>query len=138
MSIYVIGYGTMSAGILPHVEARYPGLVRVISKHVGTQNLRGHRFVPLETLMVDPPTIVCTFSTDDDSSRATWNESVLNDALVAYKPVCVELGTVSPARMKQWHKEMDARGLEHVEAPVTGSRWGGEIGIIECFPLQRR
>ena len=74
--------------------------------------------------------VVLSMLADDDASRAVW----LGDegALPAMKPgsIAVECGTVSPTWVAELQSKASAKGLQLLDAPVTGSRPQAEAGQL--------
>lgn len=86
--------------------------------------------------------VVVSIVADDDASRAVW----LGDegALAAMSPgsIAVESGTVTPAWVRELRSAAAERGVDVLDAPVTGSRdraaegdllflVGGEAAVVE-------
>ncbi|HTB96293.1 MAG TPA: NAD(P)-dependent oxidoreductase [Terracidiphilus sp.] len=74
--------------------------------------------------------VILSMLADDDASRATWTgkEGALEAA--GDGAVLIEASTVSPAWIGELSELAKARGLELLDAPVTGSRVQAEDGQL--------
>jgi 3-hydroxyisobutyrate dehydrogenase len=75
--------------------------------------------------------IIVAMMADDQASRSAWL-SETDGALAAAEPgtILVDCSTVSPAWIAELGAAANARGLEVLDAPVTGSRTQAEAGNL--------
>lgn len=66
--------------------------------------------------------IVIAMVADDSASRSLWLGE--QGALAALKPgaICIDCSTLTPAWVREWADQVQARGGAPLDAPVTGSR----------------
>jgi 3-hydroxyisobutyrate dehydrogenase len=81
-------------------------------------------------LAVAGAAVAISMLADDDASREAWLGS--HGALPAMRAgaVAIECGTVSPDWVRQLDDEAQARGLQVMDAPVTGSRPQADAGEL--------
>jgi 3-hydroxyisobutyrate dehydrogenase len=123
-SVALLGLGTMGggmaanllkAGFLLNVYNRTRTKAEPFASH-------GARVADTPSEAVAGATIILSMLADDNASRDVWLGK--NGALVAAEKgiVLVECSTVSPAWITELAGLAKARGLELLDAPVTGSR----------------
>lgn len=131
-SIALLGLGTMGVGMAANLlKAGFPLVVynRTRAKAEPLAALGG-RIAATPAEAAKNADIVLSMLSDDDASRPVW----LGDdgALAAARPgaVLVESSTVTPAWIAELAQQAAARGLELLDAPVTGSRVQAETAQI--------
>jgi 3-hydroxyisobutyrate dehydrogenase len=130
--VALLGLGTMGRGMaLNLLKAGFPLTVynRTRAK-ADVLAVEGTRVAETPARAAEEATVVLAMLADDEASRAVWLGT--DGALAAMRPgsIVVECSTLSP----DWVAELDAaaraRGLQIVEAPVTGSRAQAEAGQL--------
>lgn len=123
-SVALLGLGTMGSGMAANLlKAGFPLTVwnRTASKAQPFAE-QGARIAQTPAEAADGAQIILSMLADDPASREAWLGS--NGALAAAAPgtILVESSTVSPACIAELGAAAHARGLELLDAPVTGSR----------------
>jgi 3-hydroxyisobutyrate dehydrogenase len=130
--IALLGTGTMGSGMARNLrKAAFPLTVYNRTREKAERLVEtGVQVADSAALAVAGATIVLSMLADDDASHATWLGP--NGALAAMQPgsVVVECGTVSPDWVKHLHQQAEARGLQMMDAPVTGSRAQADAGEL--------
>jgi 3-hydroxyisobutyrate dehydrogenase len=131
-SVALLGLGTMGSGMAKNLlKAGFPLAVfnRTASK--------AQPFVALGARVATSPAeaaaearVVLSMLADDPASREAWLGE--QGALAAAAPgaVLIECSTVTPAWIAELGAAAHARGLELLDAPVTGSRTQAESGQL--------
>jgi 3-hydroxyisobutyrate dehydrogenase len=132
MSVALLGLGTMGSGMAANLlKAGFPLTVwnrtRAKAEPFAAQ---GARVADTPAEAVRGAQLILAMLADDDASRAAWTGS--NGALAAAETgtVLVESSTVSPTWIAELAKFARARGLDLLDAPVTGSRLQSEDGKL--------
>jgi 3-hydroxyisobutyrate dehydrogenase len=131
-AVALLGLGTMGAGMAENLlKAGFPLTVW------NRDRAKAERFVAQGARLADTPagaahgaTVVLSMLADDGASRSVWlgEEGAL--AAMAHGTVAVDCSTVSPAWIAELAKAARARGLELLDAPVTGSRMQAAAGQL--------
>ena len=130
--VALLGAGTMGSGMARNLrKAGFPLTVynRTREKaEVLTDT--GAQVADTPASAVAGATVVLSMLADDDASRAAWLGT--NGALEAMQSgsIVIECGTVSPEWVKELHHAAAARGLQMMDAPVTGSRAQTNVGEL--------
>jgi 3-hydroxyisobutyrate dehydrogenase len=90
----------------------------------------GAQVADTAALAVAGATVVLSMLADDDASRESWLGPSGALAAMQAGSVVVECGTVSPDWINHLHQEAAARGLQMMDAPVTGSRTQAHAGEL--------
>jgi 3-hydroxyisobutyrate dehydrogenase len=132
ISIALLGTGTMGGGMAANLlKAGFPLAVynrtRSKAERLAAQ---GARIADTPAATVKGAHLVLSMLSDDDACRAAWTGN--QGALAAAEPgaVLVECSTASPAWVAELFALAKARGLELLDAPVTGSRAQAEGGQL--------
>jgi 3-hydroxyisobutyrate dehydrogenase len=132
ISIALLGTGTMGGGMAANLlKAGFPLSVynrtRAKAEPLAAQ---GARIADTPAAAVKGARLVLSMLSDDNASRAAWTGD--NGALAAAEPgaILVECSTASPAWVAELASLAKARGLELLDAPVTGSRMQAEGGQL--------
>ncbi len=132
LSIALLGTGTMGAGMAANLlKAGFPLTVynRTRSK---AEPLAAHgaRIADTPAAAVKGARVILSMLSDDNASREAWTGP--SGALAAAEPnaILVECSTASPAWISELADLAKARGLELLDAPVTGSRIQAEGGQL--------
>jgi 3-hydroxyisobutyrate dehydrogenase len=123
-SVALLGLGTMGGGMAANLlEAGFPLTVynRTRAK-AETFVAKGARIATTPSDAANGATVILSMLADDTASRETWlgRNGALDSA--GKGTVLVECGTVSPAWVGELAEAARVRGLELLDAPVTGSR----------------
>ena len=123
-SVALLGLGTMGAGMAGNLlKAGFPLTVynRTASKAAPLAEA-GARVAATPAEAAKGAQVIVSMLADDPASREAWLGE--GGALAAAEPgaVLVEASTVSPAWIAELGAAAMARGLELLDAPVTGSR----------------
>ncbi len=91
---------------------------------------KGARLAKTPADAVKGAKVVISMLADDAASRAVWLGE--NGALAAAEQgaILIESSTVSPAWISELANRAEQRGLEFLDAPVTGSRMQAEAGQL--------
>lgn len=132
MSVALLGTGTMGGGMAANLlKAGFPLAVynrtRAKAEPFAAQ---GARVVDTPAAAVRGAQLVVAMLSDDGASREAWTGK--DGALAAAEPgtLLVECSTASPAWIAELASLAEARGLELLDAPVTGSRVQAEGGQL--------
>jgi len=131
-TVALLGLGTMGAGMATNLlKAGFPLAVynRTPAK-AEPFAAAGARIATTPADAAAGASVVLSMLADDNASRAAWLGP--DGALAAAAPgaVLIESSTVSPAWIKELASHASARGLEFLDAPVTGSRIQAESGQL--------
>lgn len=131
-SVALLGIGTMGAGMAANLlKAGFPLAVynRTRAKAEAFAS-RGARVADSAADAARGATIILSMLADDLASREAWLGE--NGALAAAMEgsILVECSTVSPAWIAELGARAKDRGLELLDAPVTGSRTQAEAGQL--------
>src|SRR6202789_218401 len=132
MPVALIGTGTMGGGMAANLlKAGFPLAVynrtRAKAEPFAAQ---GARVADTPATAVKGARLVLSMLSDDDASREAWTGR--DGALAAAEPgaILVECSTVSIAWVEELASFAQVRGLELLDAPVTGSRVQAEGGQL--------
>ena len=134
-SVAILGLGTMGSGMAANLlKTGFPLTVynRTVAKSEPLARLGAQVATTAADAARGADFIVCMLA-DDVASRAAWLGTDGNSgALAAAKPgaVLIESSTVSPAWIAELGVAATARGVELLDAPVTGSRTQAEAGQL--------
>ncbi len=135
MPIALLGLGTMGSGMAANLLKA--GLPLTVYNRTAA---RAQRFAEAGARVAATPAeaakgaqMILSMLADDNASRDAWLGQ--NGALAAAEPgtVLVEASTASPAWIAELADRAGARGLELLDAPVTGSRVQAEGGELTFF-----
>jgi 3-hydroxyisobutyrate dehydrogenase len=133
ISVALLGVGTMGSGMGANLlKAGFPLTVynRTPAK---TEPLiaKGAKAANTPALAAKDAEIIISMLSDDAASQAAWMGA--NGALDGAKrgTVLVESSTVSPAWIVELSEQAKSRGLELLDAPVTGSRLQAQEGELK-------
>lgn len=131
--IALLGLGTMGSGMgMNLLKAGYPLTV------YNRTRLRARLLEDAGAIVAETPAmaagnaeIVLAMLADDAVSRAVWVGE--DGALAAMRPgaVAIECSTLSPSWVCELDQAVRSRGLQMIEAPVTGSRPQAEAGVLK-------
>jgi len=130
--VALLGLGTMGSGMAKNLlKAGFPLTVynRTASKAQPLAAL-GARVASSPAEAVAEAELVFSMLADDPASREAWLGE--HGALAAAAPgaILIECSTVTPAWIAELGATARARGLELLDAPVTGSRTQAETGQL--------
>ena len=130
--IALLGLGTMGSGMAANLlKAGFPLAVynRTRSK-AEPLAASGARIADTPAEAVNGAHVILAMLSDDDASRAAWLGE--HGALAAAAPgsVLIESSTVSPAWIAELGAAARSRGLDLLDAPVTGSRMQADAGQL--------
>jgi len=131
-SVALMGLGTMGRGMAANLlKAGFPLTVynRTIGKAASFAEM-GVRIASSPAEAVGSASVVIAMLSDDIASREAWLGR--NGALSAapQSAILIESSTVSPGWIAELAKHAANRGLEVLDAPVTGSRLQAEQGQL--------
>jgi 3-hydroxyisobutyrate dehydrogenase len=131
-NVAFLGLGTMGAGMAANLlKAGFPLSVynRSPAKAKPLTDL-GARFAATPAEAAKNASIIISILSDDAASRAVWlgNKGALDAA--GKNSILIESSTVSPAWIAELAGLAAQRGLELLDAPVTGSRMQAEAGQL--------
>jgi 3-hydroxyisobutyrate dehydrogenase len=132
MPVALLGMGTMGGGMAANLlKAGFPLAVynrtRAKAEPFAAQ---GARVADTPAMAVKGARLVVSMLSDDEASREAWTGR--DGALAAAEPgaILVECSTVTPAWVEELAALAHARGLDLLDAPVTGSRVQAEGGQL--------
>jgi len=128
MAVALMGLGTMGVGMARNLlKAGFP--LTVYNRTAAKAEIfagSGARVASTPAEAARGAEVVISILSDDDASRAAWLgvQSGADGALDAAEPgaVLVESSTISPAWVAELGALASAKGLNLLDAPVTGSR----------------
>ena len=134
-SVAVLGLGTMGSGMAANLlKACFPLTVynRTAARAEAFESA-GVRVAKTPADAARGAMLVLSMLADDAASRAAWMGE--DGALAAAEPgaILVESSTVSPTWIAELAAAAKSRGLEFLDAPVTGSRAqaaGGQLSFL--------
>ena len=132
MSIALLGLGTMGSGMAANLlKAGFP--LTVYNRTAA----RAQRFADGGARVAATPAdaakgaqVILSMLADDNASREAWLGEDGAITAAASDAVLVEASTASPAWIAELADRAGARGLELLDAPVTGSRVQAEDGQL--------
>jgi 3-hydroxyisobutyrate dehydrogenase len=134
-SVALLGLGTMGAGMAANLlKAGFPLAVynRSREKAEGFA-AQGARVAETPADAVRGAGVILAMLADDAASRAVWLGKDGALAAAEKDAVLIDCSTVTPAWVAELAKAAEARGLEMLDAPVTGSRMqaaGGQLNFL--------
>jgi 3-hydroxyisobutyrate dehydrogenase len=140
-SVAVLGLGTMGSGMAANLlKAGFPLTVwnRSRAKAEGFA-AQGARVAATPAEAARGANVVVSMLADDAASRAVWLGADGALAAAAEGSVLVESSTVTPAWIAELDAAARARGLDFLDAPVTGSRAqaaGGQLSFLVGGPRE--
>jgi len=134
-SVALLGLGTMGAGMAANLlKAGFPLAVYNRSRaKAEVFAAQGARVAETPADAVRGASVILSMLADDAASRAVWlGTDGASGALAAAQKgaVLVESSTVSPAWIAELAAAAQARGLDFLDAPVTGSRAQAAAGQL--------
>jgi 3-hydroxyisobutyrate dehydrogenase len=131
-NVTLLGLGTMGRGMASNLlKAGYPLIVYNRTRaRADALKSSGARVAETPAAAASHAAVVLAMLADDETSREVWLGS--DGALAAMKrgSVVVECSTLSPNWVAELDGEVRRRGLQMVEAPVTGSRAQADAGQL--------
>jgi 3-hydroxyisobutyrate dehydrogenase len=131
-NVTILGLGTMGAGMAANLlKAGFPLTVynRTAAKAQPLADL-GARAAATPAAAVKGASVVISMLADDHASREAWTGKEGALAAVESGAVLVESSTVSPAWIVEFDGLAKQRGVELLDAPVTGSKVQAEGGQL--------
>lgn len=131
-NVAILGLGTMGSGMAANLlKAGFPLSVYNRTRTKAQPLIdAGARSASTPAEAVKDASIIISMLADDAASREVWLGE--NGALAAAKKtaILIESSTVSPAWIAELAKQAEQRGLDLLDAPVTGSRTQAEAGQL--------
>jgi 3-hydroxyisobutyrate dehydrogenase len=131
-NVAILGLGTMGSGMAANLlKAGFPLSVYNRTRTKAQPLIdAGARSASTPAEAVKDASIIISMLADDAASREVWLGE--NGALAAAKKtaILIESSTVSPAWIAELAKQAEQRGLDLLDAPVTGSRAQAEAGQL--------
>jgi len=131
-NVAILGLGTMGSGMAANLlKAGFPLSVYNRTRTKAQPLIdAGARSASTPAEAVKDASVIISMLADDTASREVWLGE--NGALAAAKKtaILVESSTVSPAWIAELAKQAEQRGLDLLDAPVTGSRAQAEAGQL--------
>lgn len=134
-SVALLGLGTMGAGMAANLlKAGFP-LAVYNRNHAKAEPFaaQGARFARTPADAVSGASVILSMLSDDAASRAVWLAADGALTAAAKDAVLVECSTISPAWITELATAAKERGLQLLDAPVTGSRMqaaGGQLSFL--------
>jgi 3-hydroxyisobutyrate dehydrogenase len=132
LSVALLGTGTMGGGMAANLlKAGFPLTIynrtRTKAEPFAAQ---GARIADTPASAVQGAHLVLSMLSDDNASRAAWTGEKGALAAAETGAILVECSTASPAWVAELAALAEARGLQLLDAPVTGSRVQAEGGQL--------
>ena len=129
-NVALLGVGTMGAGMAANLLKAGFSLSVYNRTAAKARAMGGARFASTPADAVRDASVIISMVADDAASRGVWLDE--NGALDAAKDgaVLIESSTVSPAWIAELAMLAGQRGLDFLDAPVTGSRLQAEAGQL--------
>jgi len=131
-NVAILGLGTMGSGMAANLlKVGFPLSVYNRTRTKAQPLIdAGARIASTPAEAVKDASVIISMLADDVASREVWLGE--NGALAAAKKtaILVESSTVSPAWIAELAKQAEQRGLDLLDAPVTGSRAQAEAGQL--------
>jgi 3-hydroxyisobutyrate dehydrogenase len=131
-NVALLGLGTMGAGMAANLLKAGFSLSVYNRTATKAQTLikAGARFASTPAEATKDALVIITMLSDDAASREVWLGN--NGALKAAEKgaILIESSTVSPAWVTELAEAASQRGVELLDAPVTGSRMQAEAGQL--------
>ena len=129
-NVALLGVGTMGAGMAANLVKAGFSLSVYNRTATKARAIDGARFASTPAEAVLNASVIISMLADDAASRGVWlDENGALDA-AADGAVLVESSTVSPAWIAELAMLAGRRGLDLLDAPVTGSRLQAEAGQL--------
>ena len=129
-NVALLGVGTMGAGMAANLLKAGFSLSVYNRTATKARAIDGARFASTPAEAVLDASVIISMLADDAASRGVWlDENGALDA-AADGAVLVESSTVSPAWIAELAMLAGRRGLDLLDAPVTGSRLQAEAGQL--------
>ena len=129
-NVALLGVGTMGAGMAANLLKAGFSLSVYNRTATKARAIDGARFASTPAEAVLDASVIISMLADDAASRGVWlDENGALDA-AADGAVLVESSTVSPAWISELTMLAGRRGLDLLDAPVTGSRLQAEAGQL--------
>ena len=140
-SVALLGLGTMGAGMAENLlRAGFPLAVYNRSRAKAEAFTgQGARVAENPADAARGASVIISMLADDVASRAVWLGSDGAVAAAESGAVLVDCSTVTPAWIAELAQAASARGLEFLDAPVTGSRLqaaGGQLTFLVGGPAE--
>lgn len=134
-SVALLGLGTMGAGMAANLlKAGFPLAVYNRSRAKAEPfTAQGARLANTPADAVSGASVILSMLSDDAASRAVWLAADGALMAAAKDAVLVECSTISPAWIAELATAAKERGLQLLDAPVTGSRMqaaGGQLSFL--------
>jgi 3-hydroxyisobutyrate dehydrogenase len=132
LSVALLGLGTMGSGMAANLLK--DGFTLTIYNRTRSKAepfaAKGARIAPTPAEAASGAQVIISMLADDNASRAVWTgkDGALHAA--ANGTVLIESSTVSPVWIAELSALAAARGLDLLDAPVTGSRMQAEEGKL--------
>jgi 3-hydroxyisobutyrate dehydrogenase len=131
-NVAILGLGTMGSGMAANLlKAGFPLSVYNRTRTKAQPLIdAGARSASTPAEAVKDASVIISMLADDAASREVWLGE--NGALAAAKKtaILIESSTVSPAWIAELANQAEQRGLDLLDAPVTGSRTQAEAGQL--------
>jgi 3-hydroxyisobutyrate dehydrogenase len=131
-NVAILGLGTMGSGMAANLlKAGFPLSVYNRTRTKAQPLIdAGARSASTPAEAVKDASVIISMLADDTASREVWLGE--NGALAAAKKtaILIESSTVSPAWIAELANQAEQRGLDLLDAPVTGSRTQAEAGQL--------
>jgi 3-hydroxyisobutyrate dehydrogenase len=132
MSVALLGLGTMGSGMATNLlKAGFPlAVYNRTSAKAEALAAQGARVATTPADAAKGAQVILSILADDAASRETWTGADGALAAAQKDAVLIESSTVSPAWVAELGGLATARGLDLLDAPVTGSRIQAEGGQL--------
>ena len=131
-SVALLGLGTMGAGMAANLlKAGFPLAVYNRSRAKAEPfAAQGARLANTPADAVSGASVILSMLSDDVASRAVWLAADGALMAAAKDAILVECSTISPAWIAELATAAEQRGLQLLDAPVTGSRMQAAEGQL--------
>ncbi|MEU9147275.1 NAD(P)-binding domain-containing protein [Streptomyces sp. NPDC048349] len=132
INVLVAGYGVMTRGVIPHIVQKASGEVFLMSRHLNSPP-PGVTMKKTSELQDAPPDVILGCFESDGRSKEFWTTPEVLAAVARRGIVCIEMSTLTPGWVEDWHELIRRNGGSTVECPVTGSKVGAANGALSAF-----
>jgi 3-hydroxyisobutyrate dehydrogenase and related beta-hydroxyacid dehydrogenases len=130
--ILIIGYGTMTAGIVKNLHKNKDFEIIVFSRHL--ENLSGsiilNRMCEVLALS-DVSAVISCFKNDEE--LVAFGKVIVNSQFINHGTIFIDMTTARPSKVLEYKLLIENSKGRFVESPMTGSKIGSYNGGLSLF-----
>ena len=130
--ILIIGYGTMTAGIVKNLHKNKDFEIIVFSRHL--ENLSGSIILTrmCEVLALsDISAVISCFKNDEE--LVAFGKVIVNSQFINHGTIFIDMTTARPSKVLEYKLLIENSKGRFVESPMTGSKIGSYNGGLSLF-----